>query len=100
MKNGISTLARLAVGVMAGTVWTVTGFADAPDPANYVGIKTCGICHKKEDSGNQIGNWEKSPHARAFQTLGTPAAKEIATKAGIDDPQKSGKCLKCHSTAY
>jgi hypothetical protein len=70
------------------------------DPANLVGTKMCGICHKKEDTGNQLGNWEKSPHAKAFATLGTPEAKEAAKKLGIDDPQKSGKCLKCHSTAY
>ena len=74
--------------------------ADTRDAANYVGVKTCGICHKKDDSGNQIGVWEKSPHAKAFETLGTPAAKEAGKKAGVDDPQKSGKCLKCHSTAY
>ena len=24
----------------------------------------------------------------------------VAAKLGIDDPQTSGKCLKCHSTAY
>ena len=27
-------------------------------------------------------------------------AKEIAKAKGIADPQKDGKCLKCHSTAY
>jgi hypothetical protein len=70
------------------------------DAANYVGVKTCAICHKKDDVGNQFGVWEKSPHAKAFATLGTPEAKEIGKKAGVDDPQKSGKCLKCHSTAY
>jgi hypothetical protein len=70
------------------------------DATSYVGIKTCGICHKKDDVGNQVGVWEKSPHAKAFATLGTAEAKEIGKKAGVDDPQKSGKCLKCHSTAY
>lgn len=70
------------------------------DAANYTGVKTCSICHKKEDSGNQMAKWQASPHAKAFEVLGTPAAKETAKKLGIDDPQKSGKCLKCHSTAY
>ena len=78
----------------------VACWADGRDPANYVGVKTCGMCHKKEETGNQLGNWEKSPHAKAFATLGTPEAKEAAKKLGVDDPQKSGKCLKCHSTAY
>ncbi len=79
---------------------TVTARAANPDAANYAGTKMCGICHKKEDSGNQLAKWQASPHAKAFETLGTPAAKEVAKKLGIDDPQKSGKCLKCHSTAY
>lgn len=82
------------------TLVAATGYTADRDAANYVGTKMCGICHKKEDTGNQLGNWEKSPHAKAFEKLGTPEAKEAAKKLGIDDPQKSGKCLKCHSTAY
>jgi hypothetical protein len=72
----------------------------APDAANYVGTKMCGMCHKKDESGNQLAKWQASKHAKAFETLGTAAAKEAGKKLGIDDPQKSGKCLKCHSTAY
>jgi hypothetical protein len=60
----------------------------------------CSICHKKDDSGNQFGKWQAGPHAKAFETLGTDKAKEVSKKLGIDDPQKSGKCLLCHSTAY
>jgi hypothetical protein len=90
------------IGVTLAAILFVafTGVAADRDAANYAGIKACGICHKKEDSGNQVGVWERSPHAKAFETLGTPAAKEAGKKAGVDDPQKSGKCLKCHSTAY
>jgi hypothetical protein len=74
--------------------------ADTRDPANYAGAKMCAICHKKDDSGNQFAKWQDSPHAKAFQTLGTPEAKEVGKKLGVDDPQTSGKCLKCHATAY
>lgn len=70
------------------------------DPANYVGIKTCGICHNKAESGKQLEIWKAGPHAKAFETLGTPEAKAVGAKYGVDDPQKSGKCLKCHATAY
>jgi hypothetical protein len=90
------------VSAVAATFILVANIAsaDSRDPANYVGTKMCAICHKKDDSGNQFAKWQDSPHAKAFQTLGTPAAKEVAKKLGIDDPQTSGKCLKCHATAY
>ena len=65
-----------------------------------VGAKSCGICHKKDDTGNQLAKWQEGPHAKAIETLGTPKAKEAAAKVGVSDPQTSGKCLKCHSTAY
>ncbi len=74
--------------------------AAAPDPANYVGVKSCKMCHKKAEEGDQFNKWLESGHAKAFETLGTPESKEIASKLGIADPQKSGACLKCHSTAY
>lgn len=66
----------------------------------FAGTKSCGMCHKKDDSGNQLAKWQASAHAKAFEKLGTPEAKAVGAKVGVDDPQKSGKCLKCHSTAY
>jgi hypothetical protein len=85
---------------LAVTMAAVAACAAERSPANYAGTKICGICHKSQDKGDQLGKWQAGPHAKAFEKLGTPAAKEIAKKQGIDDPQKSGKCLKCHSTAY
>ncbi len=70
------------------------------DPANYVGPKTCGLCPKKEESGNQLAVWQASPHAKAFELLGSPEARALGAKLGVANPQASGKCLKCHSTAY
>jgi hypothetical protein len=93
-------LTMIGLSLIAAVAMSVMGVAAERDAANYAGVKTCGICHKKDESGNQLGVWEKSPHAKAFETLGTPAAKEAGKKAGVEDPQKSGKCLKCHSTAY
>ena len=66
----------------------------------FVGVKKCSMCHKKPERGDQYGIWLKSKHAKAFETLGTPEAKEAGAKRGVTDPQTSGKCLKCHSTAY
>lgn len=66
----------------------------------FIGASKCAICHKKPEQGGQFGIWQQSAHAKAFDVLGTPEAKEQAAKMGVDDPQKSGKCLKCHSAAY
>lgn len=94
------SISLLFITTAASAFIATAGFADTRDASNYVGVKMCAICHKKDDSGNQMGIWEKGPHAKAFETLGTDKAKETAKKQGIDDPQKSGKCLQCHSTAY
>jgi hypothetical protein len=94
---------RLVGWTMVATVVAGTGFsvlAEGRDAANYTGMKTCGMCHRKESSGNQLAAWQKSPHAKAFEKLGTPEAKAAGAKVGVAEPQKSGKCLKCHATAY
>lgn len=70
------------------------------DPAKLISLKRCAMCHKKDDKGNQLGKWETMGHAKAYATLGTEEAKAVAAKLGIDNPQTSGACLKCHSTAY
>jgi hypothetical protein len=49
----------------------------------FAGAHTCKSCHE-----SQYEHWEKTPHARAFQTL---VAK---------DKQTSSDCLKCHVTGY
>ena len=67
----------------------------------YVGVKKCSMCHKGEKKGKMLEIWQASGHAKAFETLGTPAAKEVAKKAGLDgDPQKSDECLVCHVTGH
>lgn len=88
-------VAGMLVAAVGATAW-----AQSPDPTLYVGTKGCGMCHKKEEAGNQLAKWQESGHAKAFATLGTPEAKEAGKKVGVDDPQTSGKCLKCHATAY
>ncbi len=71
-----------------------------PDAALYAGTKSCKMCHKKDEKGNQYGKWQAAGHSKAYANLAKPEAKAVAKKLGIADPQKSGKCLKCHSTAY
>ncbi len=90
----------ISFSVSIGLLLSTSAGAADRDASLYVGTKMCGMCHKKEDSGNQLAVWQKSPHAKAFELLGAPDAKAAGAKLGIADPQKSGKCLKCHSTAY
>ena len=82
-----------------GILLCVPAFADTPQH-DFVGVKKCSICHKKDEQGNQFGIWQGTKHAKAYEVLGTPAAIEAGKKKGVDNPQTSGKCLKCHSTAY
>lgn len=53
---------------------------------DYVGAKKCKMCHNKPATGAQFAQWEKTPHATAFNRL-----------KGAE--QKDPKCLKCHATA-
>ena len=76
------------------------GIAQDRDAALLVGTKKCKMCHKKEEKGNQFQKWLDGPHAKAFEALGSDEAKAAGATLGIEDPQASGKCLKCHSTAY
>jgi hypothetical protein len=95
-------LRNLLLGA-AAMGFVVAGYAaDHPDwdSKKLISNKLCEICHKKPESGNQHGVWLKGPHANAYKSLASPEAKAVAAKLGIKDPQKSGKCLSCHSTAY
>ena len=67
----------------------------------YIGALTCAkVCHKTAKQGKQLSLWQAAGHANAFATLATEEAKAIAKEKGIEDPQKSDQCLKCHTTAH
>ncbi len=66
----------------------------------YTGSKACMPCHLTPKSGAAFKIWQESKHSKAFATLATPAALEVAKKKGIADPQKTGACLKCHITTH
>jgi hypothetical protein len=66
----------------------------------YVGVSKCAMCHKSKARGNQVGVWKETAHANAYAALAGEAAVAAGKKLGIDEPQKSPKCLKCHVTAY
>jgi hypothetical protein len=80
----------------------VTDSAGAPqgESNRYIGAQACKNCHAGVDKGEAFDKWSKTMHAKAWETLGGDKAKELGKKAGVDEPQKSEKCLKCHVTAY
>jgi YVTN family beta-propeller protein len=71
--------------------------ASASGPT-YVGSYACGACHQGPGMGYQLSLWRLGPHAQAYAVLGTKEAAELAKKAGVEDPQSSPACLKCHAT--
>jgi hypothetical protein len=65
--------------------------------ATYVGVASCGLCHKSEAKGNQLAQWQKTKHAQAYTTLTTAAADSIAKAKGLAKPAaESPECLECH----
>jgi cytochrome c5 len=58
----------------------------------YVGSKMCGMCHKGEKKGSQLEIWQKSQHAKAFETLKSAEAEKI--KKGASE---ATECLECHA---
>lgn len=90
----------MKIGVMAAcALFVMAGAAVAADHM-FVGSTKCATCHKTAAQGEQFTKWQAGPHAKAFATLASPEAKEIGKKLGIDDPQKSDTCLRCHVTAH
>ena len=73
--------------------------AEEGDP-QYVGSAKCKVCHKAEKRGEQYPKWEAGPHSKAYEVLASDEALEAAKASGIDNPQTSDKCLKCHVTAF
>lgn len=72
----------------------------APAANRYIGAEKCKNCHQAQASGDQYGHWQQSGHSKTFDALASDAAKAAAKERGVDDAQKSEKCLKCHVTAF
>lgn len=66
----------------------------------YIGAQQCKNCHQSKESGDQYSRWQEEKHPKAFDELASENAKKYGKARGIDDPQTSDKCLKCHVTAF
>jgi hypothetical protein len=85
----------LGIAVVGTALVASAGFGEG----KYKGVKMCGACHKTDKGGMVFQVWEKSAHAKAFETLKSPAAAEFAKKKGLTKPAaESPECLKCHVT--
>jgi YVTN family beta-propeller protein len=65
----------------------------------FTGVMTCAQCHQTAKMNGQFSKWRQSKHAQAYAVLTTPRGFKLAKEAGVQgDPQKSAKCLACHTT--
>jgi len=76
----------------------IVGGEPLPGPG-YVGSAACAACHNRAAMNRQASTWRRSPHARAWASLATPRALELAATMNVaGDPQTAPQCLRCHST--
>ncbi len=67
----------------------------------FIGAEACGMCHKSDKQGKQLDIWKNSRHSKAYETLKTEKANEIASKLGYKTPAvNTPECLKCHASGY
>jgi len=78
---------------------TLAATATAQDH-NYVGVKKCGMCHKKDKIGNQLKIWKESKHSKAYETLKSEEADKIAMEKYGKKAVEADECLKCHTTGH
>lgn len=90
----------LGLGLIAVPFFTAPQQPGQNPDTKYIGAGMCKNCHNGADKGNAFDHWSQTDHAKAYDVLGSDKAKEVGKKLGVDDPQKSEKCLKCHVTAY
>ena len=97
----MNKLNRILAGI--GLVLAL-GTAPAPgaeDPLHaYIGVQKCKMCHNSKSKGAQFTQWTASAHSRAYETLATARAREIASARQLSDPLKSLQCLRCHITGH
>jgi hypothetical protein len=66
-------------------------------PESYLGNDVCQTCHP-----SSYQKWLGAKHARAFVSLRSRLALKMGETLHLaaPSPDKSGKCLRCHATAY
>ena len=76
-------------------------FILAQSEHGFVGVETCGMCHKSDKQGNQLSIWQGSKHSQAYLTLQTEKANQVAVEKGFETTAvETPECLKCHATGF
>jgi len=94
---GLAAVATLGLLIAQGQPASASAIP-GPD-SKYIGAKKCKSCHSSDEDGNQFAKWQEAKHSKAFATLASDEAKEIAKGKDIANPQEAAECLKCHTTA-
>jgi hypothetical protein len=95
----MSRIGSIAQGLVFLLAVAGAGQIVAGDHA-YIGAGKCKMCHNSAAKGAQYTKWTEAKHSKAFATLGSDKAKEIASAKGIADPQKADECLSCHVAGH
>ncbi|MHB8956823.1 MAG: multiheme c-type cytochrome [Pirellulaceae bacterium] len=90
----------LTAGIATGLVLCAAATpADETKHPVYVGATECAKCHQGVGFGYQQCLMLLHAHSKAYASLATPEAKEIARLSGIpQEPQEAAMCLGCHAT--
>jgi excinuclease UvrABC ATPase subunit len=88
----------LSYSLLAGYFLTSLALPGPSDAAHeLIGVKGCAPCHRTEKQGKQVPIWQETKHAKAFQTLKTAEAAQVAAKVGVKGPaHEAQECLGCH----
>jgi len=83
-------------------LFTTTFFnIQAQNGHSFIGADACGMCHKTEKQGSQLSIWQNSKHSKAYETLKTEKANQIAKEKGFQTlAAETAECLKCHTSGY
>jgi nitrate/TMAO reductase-like tetraheme cytochrome c subunit len=91
----------ILLGFLAALLGSPAASCQEKKDLKYVGVKTCGMCHKTGKQGKQLDRWKDTKHAAAYKSLLTDKADQVAKEKGSEKPAaESPECLKCHVTAY
>jgi hypothetical protein len=96
----LALAAALAAAAGAGALLAHPQAAKAPAQNRFIGAAKCKNCHGSPKSGDPYSRWKEEKHSQAFARLASPEAKKLGQEKGVDDPQKSEQCVRCHVTAF